>query len=629
MCGIVGVIADREDRVRQALPAMMAAVAHRGPDDAGEFYAPFGRGFLGLGHRRLSIIDLSSAGHEPMAHPGSGSCLVFNGEIYNFLSLRKCLVREGDRFAGHCDAEVLLYALERWGPGCLNRLQGMYAFGWFDARLTRLVLARDPLGIKPLYVYHAPGLVLFASEVRALLASGLVGRRIDRRGLAGLLAFGAVQEPFTIVEGVRMLPAGHTQEVGLDLRPSGPTPFFEFPTPRDSANGKDLSASLLGTLDEAVREHLVSDVPVGLFLSGGLDSGAVAALAARHHAGLRSFTVGFADRPDLSELGVAAATARRLGLQHTEILVGDEDARSHVHHWLADLDQPSVDGLNVYIISRAVRAQGITVALSGQGGDELFGGYPSFADVPRLFRYYRYARWMPARVRGALLAGLVAGRDVVAREKVQDVASGSGSLLSLYLVRRRLMSDGLMGRLGLRAGAVGLTPDWQPVEAVAGVPEGGPDPVWLVSLYETRFYQGNMLLRDTDVNSMAHALEVRVPMLDRRVVELAFRLPGRVRLPHGRSDKHLLREAIRPLLPPEPLRQPKHGFTLPIGQWLLGSLRPFTESALSALGASGAVRLEGVRVVWDRFQKNPEGPLWSRAFTLAVLGDYLARHRLT
>ncbi len=620
MCGITGILADREDVVRQALPAMMNAVVHRGPDDAGEFYARLGESFLGLGHRRLAIIDLTEAGHEPMVHPISGSTLNFNGEIYNFAALRKSLESEGDHFQGHCDAEILLHALDRWGVEALSRLQGMYAFAWYDARTSRVLLVRDPLGIKPLYVYQGPGLILFASEVRAILASGLVARRLDRRGLASFLAFGAVQEPHTIVEGVRMLPAGHWQEIGALGRASSPTSFFHFPTPQPPPAQTDVADCLRARLDEAVREHLIADVPVGLFLSGGLDSTTVAALAARHHPGLRSFTVGFADRPDLSELSVAAETARQLGLQHTEILVNSEDARGYVPQWLAALDQPSVDGLNVYIISRAVRSQGVTVALSGQGGDELFGGYPSFADVPRIHRYYQYARWMPASVRGAYL---------VAREKVHDVATSSGSLLSLYLVRRRLLADSLMAGLGFHAEDLGLTPDWQPPDAVAGVPVDGPDPIWLVSLYETRFYQGNMLLRDTDANSMAHSLEVRVPLLDRRVVELAFALPGSVRLPNHRADKHLLREAIRPFLPPEPLRKPKQGFALPIGQWLVSSLRPQAESALASLRTSGVVRAEGVRLVWERFQKQPNSPLWSRAFSLAVLGDYLARHRLT
>jgi asparagine synthase (glutamine-hydrolysing) len=627
MCGIVGIIAESEETVRRAVPAMSAAVAHRGPDDIGEFYARFGNAYLGLGHRRLAIIDLSPAGHEPMAHPVSGGTLVFNGEIYNFQSLRRPLEEAGARFSGHCDAEVLLEALERWGADALGRLQGMYTFGWYDPRGGRLLVARDPLGIKPLYVYRDGGLVLFASEVRAVLASGLVPRRLDRRGLAGLLAFGAVQEPCTMVEGVRMLPAGCWQEFRADGATPGPKEFFEFPRPHPGLSEAEAAERLRTTLDEAVREHLISDVPLGVFLSGGLDSTSVAALAARHHPGMRSFTVGFADRPDLSELAVAAESARRLGLAHTEILVSGEDARGYVPRWLEALDQPSVDGLNVFIISRAVRSAGITVALSGQGGDELFGGYPSFADVPRLQRYLRYGRWVLPAVRGALV--LAAGRDVVAREKMRDVLAGDGSLLNLYLVRRRLLSDRLLARLGLHAAELDLTPGWQPAEAAAEVPADGPDPVWLVSLYESRFYQGNMLLRDTDTNSMAHALEVRVPILDRRVVDLAFGLPGRTRLPAGRADKNLLRQALRPLLPPEPLRKPKQGFTLPIAQWMLGSLRPFAEAALEALKSSRLVRPDGVRLVWERFQRHPDGPLWSRAFTLAVLGDYLGRHRLS
>src|SRR5262245_27614177 len=317
MCGIAGLLAEDAGLVRDTLPKMVAALAHRGPDDRGELYRPFGEQHLGLGHRRLSVLDLTAAAHQPMVHPGTGSCLVYNGELYNFARLRGEL--GGDRFCGTGDTEVLLHALERWGPACLPRLEGMFAFAWLDARGGRLVLARDPLGIKPLYAYQRPWLLLFASEVGALLASGLVPHRLDRAAAAGLLAYGAVQQPLSIVESVRAVRPGHSEVFVPGRAAPASSAYFAFPPAPADARPADAAGEVRALLDQAVRDHLVSDVPVGVFLSSGLDSTVLAALASRHTPHLRSFTVGFTDQPDLSELGLAAGTARLLGLEHTEI----------------------------------------------------------------------------------------------------------------------------------------------------------------------------------------------------------------------------------------------------------------------------------------------------------------------
>lgn len=626
MCGIGGILARDEATVRQSLPSLVTALQHRGPDDSGQDHVRLGDRFLGLGHTRLAILDLSPAGHQPMVHPVSGDRLIYNGEIYNFAILKAELERGGARFMGHGDSEVLLHALVEWGPACLPRLHGMFAFAFHDVSEQRLLLARDSIGIKPLYLAQlADGGLVFASEVRAILATGLVSRRIDARGVAGLLAYGAVQQPSTIFRAVEELAPGHVLTVTGEDRATRRRPdrFWRPPFVRRDVGLPEAIEAVRQSVNDAVEAHLVSDVPLGVFLSSGLDSTIVAGVAARHTARLRSFTVGFAEDPDLSELSLASETAELFGLDHTRIDVTARDAEASMAAWLASLDLPSVDGFNVFLISQVVRAAGIKVALSGQGGDELFGGYPSFADVPRLSRWFRAARIVPRRLRQALTAAALIRRPAAIRAKAIDIAGSDGGLLSLYLRRRRMMSSRQLRALGLTAGALGLTDDFMLAESVADDLRDDTDPIAAISRMETKFYLGNMLLRDGDANGMRHALEIRVPLLDQRLIDLAMSLPGHIRLPHGSADKYLLRRAFPELLRPALRAQKKRGFVLPIARWMRGPLRELCDVGLAAARSAGVLEASGVNAAWATFLQEPDGPAWSRAFTLVVLGLYL------
>jgi len=287
-----------------------------------------------------------------------------------------------------------------------------------------------------------------------------------------------------------------------------------------------------------------------------------------------------------------------------------------------------MDGLNVYLISKVVREQGITVALSGQGGDELFGGYPSFGDVPKLRGMMRKIGWLPRALRAAFARSATIGRSEAVRQKFMDMARTDGSLRSLYFQRRRAMSCDQLAHLGLYSRELGLDDSFQPPDALEGVMADDGDPVWSISQLESRFYQGNMLLRDSDANGMAHSLEIRVPLLDQRMLDLMLATPGRVRLPNGRADKHLLRVAFAPMLRPALLNQGKKGFTLPIRRWMTGPMRDLCEHALIGLKSTGCLRKEGIDSLWQSFLSNPESPIWSRAFTLCVLGLYIRRNNL-
>lgn len=633
MCGIAGIVAENRQLVAPALAAMNAALRHRGPDDSGDAVIELDGVALGLSHRRLSIIDLSPAGHQPMVHPRTGAQIIFNGEIYNFQTLRDELLAAGESFRGHSDTEVLLHALVRFGPEIIERLEGMYAFAYHDPAQRQLLLARDPLGIKPLYTAHAPGLFLFASEVRALVATGLVPRRLDRAALAGFLAYGSVPEPHTIFESVRAFPAGCWQRLALPDACRGrlprPTRHWRFPALRADAVEPQAIEHVRGLLDAACRDHLVSDVPVGVFLSSGLDSTIMAALAARHTPHLRTFTVGFADNPDLSEGALGAETARLIGAEHNDIQITGGDAQAAALAWIDGMDQPSVDGLNTYVISKAVRERGIVVALSGLGGDELFGGYSTFGFVPRATRMMRRLAFVPSALRVAAAHVATIGKSAAVRHKAVDMAGSDGSVVELFLQCRRALSNDLLARLRAQELAGRDSRHFLPAAALADLNFNGGDAIAQISQLEATLYMGNTLLRDSDANGMAHSLEIRVPLLDRRLLDYVFALPGNVRLPDGRANKHLLRRGFADLLRPALLDQKKRGFTLPVGRWMMGPMRGLCEESLAHLKSLDLAPAAGIDDVWRSFVGSGDTTRWARAFTLCVLGLYARKMQVS
>ncbi|MBL8745659.1 MAG: asparagine synthase (glutamine-hydrolyzing) [Phycisphaerae bacterium] len=629
MCGIAAIIAQDPVIAREALEAMVCAQTHRGPDDSGYKFIDLQGSTLGLGQRRLSIIDLSPLGHQPMSHPGTGDVLIYNGELYNFRDIRRDLEVEGVRFRGHSDTEVLLHALVRWGPSVLPRLRGMFTIVWYRRAERRLVIARDPLGIKPLYVARTPGALMFASEVRAIVASGLVERTISRRGLATFFAFGAVQAPDTIIEGVHEFPAGFWQEIAIDSALRSPVSssvrYWRPPEIDRTIAEADALGRTRSSLEVAVRDHLISDVPVGVFLSGGIDSTVIAGLAAKYSSELSTYTVGFADNPDMSESEPAERTARLLGLRHHDVQISTAEALAGVERWLDRIDQPSIDGLNTFVVSKAVKEAGITVALSGLGGDELFCGYSSFVDVPRIQMLMRRTRNMPVWMRRALAWAASTGRPVAYRHKLMEIAQSGERLTDLYFQRRRVMSALQLAELGIHSRSSGLAKSFMPPEALSDIEVDEADPVAGVSTLETRFYTGNMLLRDSDAMGMAHSLEIRVPFFDTGVLESVMPIPSSVRMPLGIANKHLLRRAFPTLLRSELLDQPKRGFSLPIRRWMNSSLRGMCEESLADLRRSGLIEVKGIDSLWRGYLDAPETPLWSRAFALCVVGAYLGR----
>jgi asparagine synthase (glutamine-hydrolysing) len=630
MCGICGVIGGDRRQVEPAVRRMMHAMIHRGPDDEGYEELPIGPAaagpVAGFGFRRLAILDLTSAGHQPMFHPKTGDCLVFNGEIYNFRELRGELEGGGAVFRGSSDTEVLLHALSTWGDAALEKLHGMFALAFYEARTRRILLARDPLGIKPLYVAASAERIVFASEIRAIRESGLVALDLDVAGIASILAFGAVQSPFTIHEKIRSFRAGMCQWIDATSGRSEPARrFWDFPRRAiDTVDAPTAAREVEGLLRRAVHGHLVADVPVGVFLSAGIDSTIVASFARECSPHVTAFTVGFESTTDEDELEVATATAATLGIRHVALKVDRAQLPGAWHDWLASVDSLSIDGFNTYLVSRQLAAEGVVVGLSGLGADELFGGYPTFSRAPRLSRLLRAAPVVPWLVRSGVAAavGRLIGRTG-AFEKLADVAAGDASVAGVARSLRRTLSNGRLAKLGLSPARAGLAADYLPLTADRWEPPLDGDDFNTVSRMELVHYMGDTLLRDTDANSMRHSLEVRVPFLDRPLVDYVSALPGSVKMEPNGEPKALLRRACHRLLPGSVLRRPKTGFTLPIGFWMRNQMRDSCDAAVERLAKQGVVDGVEVRRIWNEFLVNPQAMHWSRPLSLVAIGNQI------
>lgn len=638
MCGIAILLGKRRSEASVLIHRMSEKMLHRGPDDLGTELIPLWEGadpvVVALGFRRLSIQDLSPLGHQPMVHRVTGDVLIFNGEIYNFKELREELVAEGSVFSSRSDTEVLLHGLARHGDTFVERLSGMFSFAFYQRSSRRLLLARDHLGIKPLSVASGDWGMAGASELKALVECGHVDTTPDPAAIAGLLAYGAVQEPLTVLMGAKRFPAGCLQWISFDPlgmpRPGEIKRYWNWPELDQSWNEKDAVAAVRESVEAAVKSHLIADVPVGVFLSSGIDSTIMAAVAAKLDPQTKTFTVGFAEHPDLNESAEASRTAKELGVEFHDIQIPSGLAVEHTKDWLQKLDHPSVDGLNTWVISKALRERGTVVGVSGLGGDELFGGYPSFFDVPKALSIHRKLRRIPKSARSHLFWLAKSHASPAVREKAAAMGSAGEDIVAQYMLRRRMFSNRNLKRFGIDPNELGLHETYQVRDVIAGLPHDmESDPVAAISRMESQFYMGNMLLRDSDIYGMAHSLEIRVPFLDRRVVETAASMPGKIRLPPGASSKHLLKKAFSQELRPEILHAKKRGFTLPIRRWMLGPLATECDVALTALKDSGLFPPDQVSALWNSFRDHPESPIWSSAFMLVVLGSFLVSNGLT
>jgi asparagine synthase (glutamine-hydrolysing) len=598
MCGICG-YAGPAPRAR--LADMALAMHHRGPDHFGIYQEPG----AGLGMCRLAILDTSARGHQPMSSPDGLVWLAYNGELYNFREERSRLEAGGVRFRSGTDTEVVLHLYLRHGDDFLRRMRGMFALAVLDGRRgpgrERLLLARDPFGVKPLLHARVGGGLLFASEMKAMLASGLVAPDLDTEVLPHLLVKGSIPQPATAVRGVEMLLPAH--RLVWEDGAARIDRYWSLGAGRHPellrASYPEQVAATRAALEESVRLQMVSDVPLGAFLSGGVDSSLLVAMMARHSPHpVRTFSVGFgAEGAGIDETSDAERVARFVGTDHTRVEVGGQELRDRITDVARALDQPTVDGVNAYLVSMAARRR-VTVAISGTGGDELFAGYPWFVNM------YRAAR--QERIDFAL--------RYADEYTVYGLEQGLGLLTPEAL--RPISPERLLQRHA-------RDPDELP----------GAAPLDRVSALVLRGYTQNQLLRDIDAVSMAHSLEVRVPFLDPVVADVALSLPDGARLhpdatltanPYAATYretgvKRILVDLGRELLPPDMDRQPKRGFGLPFGAWMKGPLRDVVEDTLSpaAVRRRGLFTLPGVAKVRESFERGAVG--WPHPWILMMV----------
>jgi len=559
MCGIAGILTAESGRLDMtpALEAMSSALRHRGPDDTGQWQSP--SRLAGFAHTRLSILDLSAAGHQPMSTPDGRYTVVLSGEIYNFRELRRALEQHGVAFHTQTDTEVVLRAYQVHGEACVELLRGMFALALWDEHEQTCLLARDRFGIKPLYYSLAEGRhLVFGSEVRSLLASRLVSRDLDSRAVYAYFRAGSVPEPRTVLRDVRCLAAGHHSRWRAGRLETRRYWTLGFPT--ETIPPEEAVAVTRKALLDSVAHHFVSDLPVGIFLSGGIDSTALLALArATGEADLRTFSMSLPGTAQ-DEGPAARRIAAHFGTQHEDVPMDAATGRTLFAKFLRAVDQPSIDGLNTFAVAGFARDRGIKVALSGLGADELFGGYRSFRDVPRLARWAERLGWLgPAR--GLLGRALEAAAVGPRSQRIGDMLGQPAGVTTAYTTFR-----GVFTRADARALARHFAPahGHEPEDDEGEAEPIDPTPIDSVSRLELTRYVRNQLLRESDVMSMAWGLELRTPYLDAGLFDVVSRVPATLRLGAG---KRLLLDAVSEV-PSWVAAQPKRCFQFPFDQWL-------------------------------------------------------------
>ena len=601
---------------------MCSRMIHRGPDDGGMA----SQGPATLGMRRLAIFDPNN-GQQPMRTPDGRFTIVFNGAIYNFRELQVDLEAVGWMFRTRCDTEVLLAALAQWGDDALARLRGMYAFALWDSHAESLTLARDPMGIKPAYYSFSNGRMLFASEISALLASGAVGAQVSAAAVSKYLAWMAVPAPETIYEGIRSLLPGEVLKLrdGAVTTQPGWTLASIPPGRAVCSSREEFVAELRARLNDSIQAHVLADVPVGAFLSGGLDSAVIAGLMSKATGNaLKTFSIGF-EEDDFSEADEAEATARFLGAVHHSRIVTGQEVAEGISQFLDSCDQPTGDGINTFFVSETAQQGGLKVALSGLGGDELFGGYPSFSTTPKIARWIPMWRALPSPIRSAIVGAL--SRAGTRERKLAGILANARDAHEIAALSRRVFTAEQQNSVlsPSAAESVGADSFHPALERVRGE-VGAAGTHSLVSAWEFRTYMADVLLRDSDVMSMRHSLELRVPFVDRPLLEWLWSQPDEFKT-DGRRPKSVLADAAADVLPHGVLSRRKRGFTFPFPIWMRKQLKPFLNDVFSPANVrrSGLFSEAAVGRMWSGFERGGDDKEWTRVWSLAVLIAFVSR----
>lgn len=614
MCGISGIWGlSNSAETKNVLAEMNNALSHRGPDDEGLFISEG----IALGHRRLAIIDLSPAGHQPMFIENNRYAMVFNGEIYNYREIRKEIPNV--HFVSDSDSEVIMHAYHLWGKDCVKRFNGMWAIVIYDKEKNELFISRDRLGVKPLYYYQTNNQLYFSSELRSLLTVKNIPRKLNKTALNDYLLYQTVHAPATIIEGVKMLMPGHNalaNNSGIYIEQ-----YWNIDS-NNQNNNDTLSVAKEKVKDlffDSIRLRLIADVPFGAFLSGGIDSsGVVAAMSKVSTNQIKTFNISFSEE-HFSEAKYARKIAELYKTEHHEIQLSVEHFKNELPNALNSMDFPSGDGPNTYVVSKATKEAGVTMALTGLGGDELFGGYNVFSRTKALLRKNQYAA-IPLALRKIAGSGIRFSKPGTQSDKIEHLLNlENWNAENTYPLSRLMLSKKEMSSLG-------MNPSLNQTEVkklISLFNKSDLDSVYtFISKCEMSTYMQNVLLRDADQMSMAHALELRVPFLDYRLVEYVLSLPDLYKI--GQSPKQLFVEALGDLLPSDIVNRPKMGFTLPWEDWMKKDLREFCESRILQFDKRISSQVFGEK--WKNFLASNSKVKWSALWYVVVLEDWLQKN---
>ena len=617
MCGVAGIVYFNGRKADQDLIRRMTdCMCHRGPDSDGFFIEEN----VALGHRRLSIIDLSDSANQPFTDHSGRYKLIFNGEIYNFREVKKQLTDYP--FTTQSDTEVIIAAYAKWGPACLDRLKGMFIIMIWDTVNKELFIARDRLGVKPLYYFSDNDHFICGSEVRSLLKTGLVPRKLSMAALRSFLSYQSIGFPLTIVQNVMQLEAGCFMIVSNGQ--AEVTKYWDITEKKpheEFRNRKQVGAHIRSLLRNAVESRLISDVPLGAFLSGGIDSSAVVGLMAEVTSQpVNTFTVGFKEK-DFDESAYANIIAKKFNTRHNQQLLEPSVFLHELINALNRMDSPSGDGINTYVVSKAIKESGLTVALSGIGGDELFAGYPFFKQFMEFKKYN--AIWDRTTWVRKSAAALVTASGSNKNARVgRMIGANSCSIAYAYPEFRRIISPQLLSKL-TTLNSKSLTVLEQQLREQEGLIEQFPL-LSQVSVAEYMGYTQHTLLKDTDQMSMSVSLEVREPFFDHELIGYVLAIPDHIKYP--RYPKSLLVDALDGLLPEEIVHRSKQGFLFPWNVWMKNELRSFCEEHIEKIGQREFIRDKNLKAHWQQFLKGDRQVKWVELWLFVLLEYWLERN---
>ncbi len=609
MCGINGIIQFGGSKsMHDPLNKMNNALSHRGPDSEGSFH----HNSVSLGHRRLSIIDTSNNGNQPMFSQNKRYCIVFNGEVYNYKELKKTHLADHP-FTTETDTEVVLAMFIKYGLDCLQHFNGMFAFVVYDTESQGTIIVRDRLGIKPLYYYRDDNKLIFSSELRAILKSGLVSKELDKAYLAEYLRQQTVADPNTIIKNIKTLLPGHyiksfKQKININR-------YYEFKVEANSNNSpepiKDIHKKVKEKFLNAVELRMRADVSFGAFLSGGIDSSAVVAgMSTVQTNAVETFSIIF-DDPEFSEDKYAQIIAKKYNTNHHKLLLKSTDLLDSLPEAMSAMDHPGGDGINSYLVSKVTRNEGVKMALSGLGGDELFAGYSLFNRIYNLKNKSTRINWAPQFIKDVAAKALDSRHEISKTKIAEFLRLKNWNTSEVHDILRSTFSKkqihALLNTQYTFPSSTSLNTNTHTLSEI--------------SLLEYDSYLKHVLLRDADQMSMAHGLEIRVPFLDHNLIEYVLQLPDSVKFPH--TPKKLLVDSLGELIPSEIVNRPKMGFTFPWKNWLKTDLKANVESKLESLGNRAYFSSEAIQQLWKGFLNSSKDVSWSRIWSLVALEWWL------